>query len=59
MTVAEDPGLPGSTPCGHAFLCSVDRKGFKDRDGRYGFISPDTDNNRFLVSDTAKITDNL
>lgn len=26
---SEAPGLPGSTPCGHAFVCSADRKGLQ------------------------------
>lgn len=28
----EDPGLPGSTPCGRAFLGSIDGKGGENAD---------------------------
>lgn len=43
-----DPGLPRSTPCGHAFLYSVEKNRFIDRNRPRGIFSPDTDGNLFL-----------
>lgn len=61
-SAVEDPVLTGSTPCGHAFLCSVDRKGLIfpwESINLSLYLHRDSDSNcgsRFLTSASRKDT---